>query len=998
MFNTTCILHGQYVIYYNERLNNVPYPEDYSQFADSYLCEVEVYGCPTTGFYGSNCSIPCPDVNCRYCHIETGTCQGCKPGYEGHRCELNCSRGYFGEECAGKCSDKCYGCNNINGVCDSGCRPGWRGDYCHEVCLHGFFGQDCSEQCQQACIGCNHVNGSCVSGCKQGWKGDMCREACDEGLYGLNCSEKCGHCQDIKQCFHLDGMCKIGCDAGFQGKLCKTPCNTGSYGMNCGKQCGHCRENDCHHKSGTCIVGCMAGYQGDLCLKHCNNTFYGINCTQKCNKRCMNYNCHHEHGECIEDKKKMSTIIVIVGFIALAIVLLITFVYRRSRFKTLELRTTSNRYDYTTETFNQYDVPHRMQRISTFHQTSNLEENMYLPGPDITLCLQGDTFVKASISNAIKDETIELNGNLHAENPIEETEIGDKNNLDIDITKVEEVIKKYMTNDDSGFKEEYEKISYGEQYSCENGKLPENILKNRFKTIFPYDHSRVTLATQTSDYINANYIDGIGQENVYIATQGPKQNTVNDFWFMVWQENVTQIVMLTNLMEGIKNKCVKYWPDLEESMDCVTFTLITTDERRYAHYVIRRLKMTHNLQNRNKTVTHYHYTSWPDHGVPDPLCLLLFHNHVTRTKKISDRGPTIVHCSAGVGRTGTYIAVDAMFQEIQMNIKINIAEFVKNMREKRMNMVQTYKQYKTVYLTLHEMLKAQPSIENTTEFLRKLQAAKTDQPANDSLIRKEFQRLLAVRPQYTVADYKIASDSMDMSNSILPLDEYVLLLTSSVSERGNYINAISVPSFTNRDRFIITHYQNPADAVDFLRLITDHESEVVVCMDPLSSVESAEQWLPTLTKAKSLRPFKIELQEEHKAEIRCRKIRISNKGIEDKECLVEFVEPLYNFNLKESQTASQILGLVSLVEKIETDNPITVVSRDGAALCGVFCVVYNLIQQLTMDEEIDVFSAVRLLQTRRPELCNSLEEYELIHEALYRFIKSQKEEHIYYNQ
>lgn len=97
-----------------------------------------------------------------------------------------------------------------------------------------------------------------------------------------------------------------------------------------------------------------------------------------------------------------------------------------------------------------------MQSISTFHQTSNLEEDMYLPGPDITLCLQDDTFVKASISKAIKDETIELNGNLHADNPIEETEIGDKHNLDIDITKVEEVIKEYMKNDDSGFKEEYE--------------------------------------------------------------------------------------------------------------------------------------------------------------------------------------------------------------------------------------------------------------------------------------------------------------------------------------------------------------------------------------------------------------------------------------------------------------------------------------------------------------------------------------------------------------
>eukprot|EP00105_Crassostrea_gigas_P000907 XP_011412871.1 PREDICTED: receptor-type tyrosine-protein phosphatase C-like [Crassostrea gigas] len=538
--------------------------------------------------------------------------------------------------------------------------------------------------------------------------------------------------------------------------------------MDCSEQCGHCSENVCDHISGTCLSGCTAGYQGNLCKTHCNNTFYGINCTQKCNKRCINENCHHGTGDCIDDEQKMSTIFVLVGCVVLAIILLISFYYRRSRIKTLELHITSNREEYTTENLNQYYVLNRIQSISTFYQTSDLEENRNLPGQDITPCMQGESCVRESISDEIKDETSELYENIQAENSIEETEIGKQHNLDIDITKLEEVIKEYMNNDDSGFKEEYEKISYGERYSCENGKLPENIPKNRFKTILPYDHSRVTLATRTSDYINANYIDGIGQENVYIATQGPKQNTVNDFWFMVWQENVTQIVMLTNLMEGIKNKCVKYWPDLESSMDCVMFTLITTDERRYAHYVIRRLKMTHNLQNRNKTVTHYHYTSWPDHGVPDPLCLLLFHNHVTRTKNISDRDPTIVHCSAGVGRTGTYIAVDAMYQEIQMNIKINIAEFVKNMREKRMNMVQTYKQYKTVYLTLHQMFKAQTSIENTTEFLQKLQAAKTDQPANDSLIRKEFQRLLAVRLQYTEVDYKIASDSRDMASSILP--------------------------------------------------------------------------------------------------------------------------------------------------------------------------------------------------------------------------------------
>ncbi|XP_065932848.1 uncharacterized protein [Magallana gigas] len=88
VFTTACPVHGQYVIYYNERLLGVTYPDDYDNIVGTDLCELEVYGCPATGYFGSNCSVPCPDVNCQYCHIETGTCQRCKPGYQGYRCEL----------------------------------------------------------------------------------------------------------------------------------------------------------------------------------------------------------------------------------------------------------------------------------------------------------------------------------------------------------------------------------------------------------------------------------------------------------------------------------------------------------------------------------------------------------------------------------------------------------------------------------------------------------------------------------------------------------------------------------------------------------------------------------------------------------------------------------------------------------------------------------------------------------------------------------------------
>ncbi|XP_065943736.1 uncharacterized protein [Magallana gigas] len=180
VFNTTCPVHGQYVIYYNERLPGVTYPDGYSDRVASDICELEVYGCPATGYFGSNCSVPCPDVNCQYCHIETGTCQGCKPGYKGHRCELACDEGIFGTECKETCG------------------------HCRDV-SH-----------------CSNINGTCLTGCDAGYQGDLCKTPCDRGLYGSECSETCGQCRDLNQCSNINGTCLTGCDAGYQGDLCKT--------------------------------------------------------------------------------------------------------------------------------------------------------------------------------------------------------------------------------------------------------------------------------------------------------------------------------------------------------------------------------------------------------------------------------------------------------------------------------------------------------------------------------------------------------------------------------------------------------------------------------------------------------------------------------------------------------------------------------------------------------------------------------------------------------
>ncbi|XP_056002107.1 multiple epidermal growth factor-like domains protein 10 isoform X2 [Ostrea edulis] len=300
VLNVTCPVHGQYVIYYNERLQGVTYPTGYSDYAFNELCEVEVYGCPVPGYYGSDCSTPCYDT-CRYCHIETGACQGCKPGYQGHQCELPCSPHYYGEVCnetCGNCSDGIT-CNNIDGTCSSGCDVGVYGDKCKTSCPIDLHGKNCSLPCG-SCDTCDRFTGQCTSPCYPGWKGQHCTDECDQRRYGLGCLYECGACLEYTQCHHINGSCLQGCYFGFQGELCKTACPVGFYGTNCLERCSrNCVVPErCNKTSGECEGGCQPGWIGILCDTKCVDNQYGQDCNQTCGKCREAKQCHHVSGSC----------------------------------------------------------------------------------------------------------------------------------------------------------------------------------------------------------------------------------------------------------------------------------------------------------------------------------------------------------------------------------------------------------------------------------------------------------------------------------------------------------------------------------------------------------------------------------------------------------------------------------------------------------------------------------------------------------------------------
>nr|XP_034320244.1 uncharacterized protein LOC117687580 [Crassostrea gigas] len=652
VFTTACPVHGQYVIYYNERLSWLTYPTEYSPCVESNLCEVEVYGCAVGEHYGVNCSIPCPDVNCQFCHIETGTCQGCKSGYQGHRCELACPYGFFGQGCADKCNEKCNGCNTVNGLCDYGC--------------------------------------------KSGWTGDNCNEACDKGLYGVECNETCGYCREINHCFHIDGKCLTGCNESYLGELCKI-------------------------------------------------------------------------RRAYDETSFISPNIPLVGVsIAAAVVIFVVivglFIYKRCRIRKgqMEQRKVSicETAAYTCNT-EQADL--------CIYQ--NVEENKT---NGVKVC--SNTSTQEVRKSKFDIDNMDFDGNIGKKIMYGDICWRAKTNPGVIINNFEKIIGENSKNEDDGFKKEYESLPYGERYPCKTGILPENVQKNRFKTTYTYDHSRVILTDRQQDYINANYIDGTEKPDVYIAAQGPKKNTLEDFWFMIWQENIEQIVMLTNLKEKARTKCVQYWPDLKMEMSCDFLELYTTEECLYDNYVIRKLKVSHARQNESRMITQYHYTAWSDHGTPDPLCLLSFHGHLKRTKTSRNLSPILVHCSAGIGRTGTFIAIDALYEEGQKTGKVYIADYVTKMREKRMNMVQTYEQYKTIFLTLYEMFKEPTACHNTGNSIQNLQTIKNTIRSmyceSEGGSRDASSRLASLHKEH---GYKMMSEEGVAQSLICPQNQKMLI-------------------------------------------------------------------------------------------------------------------------------------------------------------------------------------------------------------------------------
>ncbi|VDI22601.1 receptor-type tyrosine-protein phosphatase T [Mytilus galloprovincialis] len=413
---------------------------------------------------------------------------------------------------------------------------------------------------------------------------------------------------------------------------------------------------------------------------------------------------------------------------------------------------------------------------------------------------------------------------------------------------------------------EFVKFKKDHLKETKTASMTENTGKNKYKNVFPYDETRVILDLQPgkagSDYINASFINGYGKVKKYIAAQGPLESTINDFWRMIWQYDCGKIVMLTNVFELGKPKCKQYWPDPETKTKKYGSTeIVLIDEDVYSDFTIRTLKIV--KENHSKTVKQFHFTAWPDKDVPKYASSIVHFRHKVLSSKVSPNGPIIIHCSAGIGRTGTFIALDYIVNETKDLKYIDVFTCVETLRRQRVNMVQTARQYVFLHEAILEAVMCPNSGVPSKDFpdlYKKLLLH--DSSSNKSNLQLEYQRMNAMCEKHedNVFDKgKIPENrNKNRDSTILPVEYEMPILSTFVEGHNEYINAVFLPGYKNKKAFIVTQMPLEQTKIDLWRLVYDHNIHTIVMLNQVKE-DTDVYWPENQEKPIQIGAFKIEL-------------------------------------------------------------------------------------------------------------------------------------------
>ncbi|XP_018377769.1 PREDICTED: tyrosine-protein phosphatase Lar isoform X5 [Trachymyrmex cornetzi] len=569
----------------------------------------------------------------------------------------------------------------------------------------------------------------------------------------------------------------------------------------------------------------------------------------------------------------------------------------------------------------------------------------------------------------------------------------------IPISELGNHIERLKANDNLKFSQEYESIEPGQQFTWDHSNMEINASKNRYANVIAYDHSRVILQTVDgmpgSDYINANYCDGYRKQNAYVATQGPLQETFGDFWRMCWELRTSTIVMMTKLEERTRIKCDQYWPTRgSETYGQMTVTI--SDIQELATYCIRTFQVCRMGYSERREIKQLQFTAWPDHGVPEhPAPFLQFLRRV-RSLNVPDSGPLVVHCSAGVGRTGCFIVIDSMLERIKHEKMIDIYGHVTCLRAQRNYMVQTEDQY----IFNHDALLEAVICGNTEVPARNLHShiQKLMQPEIDNItgMELEFKKLSNIKADSTrfISANLPCNKHKNRLVHILPYEcTRVCLQPQRNIEGSDYINASLIDGYRYRGAYIATQGPLCDTTDDFWRMLWEHNSTIVVMLTKLKEMgrEKCHQYWPS-DRSIRYQCFVVDPIAEYNMPqyiLREFKVTDARDGASRTVRQFQFIDWPEQGVPKSGDGFIDFIGQVHKTkEQFGQDGPITVHCSAGVGRTGVFITLSIVLERMQYEGVVDIFQTVRILRTQRPAMVQTEDQYQFCYRASLEYLGS----------
>ncbi|XP_052764640.1 receptor-type tyrosine-protein phosphatase kappa-like [Mya arenaria] len=1026
---------------------------------DCLSCNNNVCTSCVSGKYGDRCEHTCSSTCYDVCDNQ-GHCQSCKSGYYGHQCEFGCNCEFGCDKVHGKCEIKACPIN-CNGTCDdstqicNACNDGYHGPYCNITCPGkcdesrcytngsclscepGYYGNSCNMECQQMCESnkCHQKDGSCgvcpancvsceskstCTLCKESFYGQICHLSCNDECADKTCNIK-GVCFNCSLESAFGSYCNLTCNHDCYLSTCDR--NTGAchscknnsvFGMFCNETCSpFCLGNECKRESGVCLNGCRDGYFGTICDQECsqgcrNNsgTICDLEgaCLGGCTEGYVGKRCKSDtQTDELLSTSNTSTIAAIVGgiggvVVTAALVVTILFLLRK--------RKTRKPYEeYTDSVGNEYNtigpVSDGTPKTKTFPKTSEYSPTRYDTAANIVMI--GENL------EAPEEEELEID--LDEERRTHKRKLAKKVEENVYYIGIQDIEKRKVKVEELAafvagktldyYEEEFDKFSDGLTRSCDVAKLPRNREKNRYKGLYAYDDTRVKVIGFDTDYINANYIDGFKERNAYIASLGPMSKQMGDFgmfWNMISQQKVEKIVMVTNLMEEGKEKCEQYWPNVGITKDYSGVKVTCQSEDAYAEFTRRLLLLNDGKSERQ--LHHLHFTAWPDRGIPEDVTALIeFRQRVLNSPAHLD-GPTLVHCSAGIGRTGTYIALDILTKEGNSNKAVEIPGCIMTMRQNRPNMVQTTEQYEFLHLALVHTLSF-----NCEQIPEKQFQDYMIETSKGDLIR-QFKKIMDTPHVHTddeiVAKERNKSEKgKNRSVADIPGDEYRPRLYLGIRHGdSDYVNAVFAHAFQAKRKYIVAQSPLPNTVQDFLTLAYQENCSCIVSFEQSDGKKDIGEYYPADNQVLKKGQLSISCERDKvKNEYSIQKwltieFKGSTQGEGGKSTLRHFEFTDWNQTGNVPCSPANYVAFLRDVKMASSNKPVLVHCRDGGSKSGLFCVMAFLMEKMVVEHEVSVVNAVRKVKARRPNAVANQAQFDFCHDCVLEFVRSFKP---YYN-